>query len=69
MIRVLRDMEESFRVRIAAAQVILDDHVSTEVFEQVRNMLPMENNSQVRGYLVSAIRTMAVSYNPFNQHL
>lgn len=62
-------MEESFRVRIAVAQVILDEPISAQEFEQVRLMLPTESNSQVRGYIMSAIQTIAVSYNPFNRHL
>lgn len=67
LIRIMRDVKDSFRVRIAAAQVIFDRDVSIEVLEQVRLLLPVETNSQVRHYIITAIRTISESQNPCNR--
>ena len=64
LVRIMRDAKDSFRVRIAAAQVILDEQVSTEVLEQIRLLLPTETNSQVRNYVLTALRTISASHNP-----
>lgn len=66
---MLRDVKDSFRVRIAAAQVILDEFVSAEMLEQMRQLLSDEKNSQVRNYVISAIKTIANSRNPCNSLL
>lgn len=69
ILRVLRDVKDSFRVRIAAAQVILDEFVNAEMLEQMRQLLSDEKNSQVRNYVISAIKTIANSHNPCNSLL
>lgn len=66
---MLRDVKDSFRVRIAAAQVILDEFVNAEMLEQMRQLLSDEKNSQVRNYVISAIKTIANSHNPCNSLL
>lgn len=66
---MLRDVKDSFRVRIAAAQVILDEFVNAEMLEQMRQLLSDEKNSQVRNYVISAIKTIANSRNPCNSLL
>lgn len=69
LLGVLRDVQDIFRMRIAAAQVLLDGDVNMEVFEHIHQMLFLENNSQVRQYLISAIRVIATSKNPCNRNL
>lgn len=69
LLRTLRDVKDSFRVRIAAAQVILDGHISVEILEQIGQLLTSEKNSQVRHYIFSAIKTIAVSHNPCNRNV
>ena len=69
MVRLLRDAKDSFRVRIAAAQVILDEHVTTEMLQLMQQLLLNENNSQVRHYVISALKTITENSNPCNTHL
>ncbi len=56
-------------MRIAAAQVILDEHVTTEILQLMQQLLSSENNSQVRHYVISAIKTIANNHNPCNTHV
>ncbi|XP_046463734.1 uncharacterized protein LOC124209680 [Daphnia pulex] len=69
LVRLLRDVKDSFRVRIASAQVILDEHVTTEMLQLMQQLLSRENNSQVRHYVISAIKTIANNHNPCNTHV
>lgn len=73
--RLLRDTKDSFRVRIAVAQILLDSMTISNdwqpIMDLMRRLLANESrtNTQVRHYLVTAFRTFSKSHNPCIRHL